>query len=96
MHLSQLQEKIGKWHRYQFPDATTVEIQTKINEEILELINAPTKEAVTQELADVLIAIMAMCAKESIDLESAILKKHKINLTRNWYRDERGNWMRDK
>lgn len=45
-------------------------------------LNKGKPEGIPVELADVVIRIMDMCEHYGIDLESAILEKHRYNLTR--------------
>lgn len=46
--------------------------------------NGAKPEGIPAELADVVIRIMDMCGYYGIDLESAILEKHKYNKTRQY------------
>ncbi len=97
MTLQELQSKIGEWHRGAFPDASAGEIVDKADEEMGELREAfelHPLEMQAEESADIVIAVLAFCAKQGIDLAAEVEKKHAVNLTREWRRDDAGRWKR--
>ncbi len=62
-------------------------IADKIDEESGEFLEAHDKcdkSAIAEELADTVIACLAYAARDGIDLEAEILKKHCVNLKRVW------------
>jgi len=92
MTLSQLQDKIGRWHKSVFDPSTpnlSDLIVNKIQEECGEFLECHDAghNRVSEELADVMIACMAYAAHKGIDLESEIMKKHCVNLKRQWKYD---------
>ncbi len=97
MHLSQLQDKIKRWHLVKFPGADANDILDKLDEECEELYEAQS-HCINErgpEAADVAIALLAYCAHEGIDIESEILKKHAVNVKRVWVKTGEG-WTREK
>lgn len=99
MHLSQLQDRVGKWHSKTFGDPPNILdlVADKIDEECTEFFQCQdcSNEIAGEELADTAIAILAYCSRRGIDLEAEILKKHCVNLKRVW-RFEGGKFSRVK
>lgn len=78
MTLNEHVELIGAWHRKAFPWAKLPHISAKLREEDREAVLAWSQEndqAVADELADCLICVLAMMAREGIDAERALASK---------------------
>lgn len=95
MHISTMQAHIGKWHYKTFGAVAPVIILEKITEECKELNDAHDGDSpnLPDELADVVIATMAYCARKNINLESA-MKKKLAALKLREYKHVNGTWKR--
>lgn len=96
-----IQEEIGMWHREKFGETTDelcVKIIEKIEEEARELADASRTDGACEpmEAADVAIALMAYCDRRGIDLHEAIKKKMRVNWCREWKKNDKGEWIREK
>jgi len=96
-----LQDKIVKWHRATFPNASIRAIKNKLHEELNELDYAITvngnKKEIVEEIADVVIVSCSLLARYGLDFEQTVLHKLEINKGREWGREtENGDRPREK
>lgn len=93
MEVQAWQKAIGEWQRKTFGGADGLErakpllshLKQEVHELMLELYASEiNQENLSSEMADVFILLVAMADRLQIDLDSAILRKMNINMSRTW------------
>ncbi len=91
-HTDDLFDDISAWQRETFPDATHINVMTRLREEFVEFLEAESngkKDEMILELADVVILAIEACKLNGKDLRDVVREKHEINLKREWHKDGR-------
>lgn len=85
---------VVEWGDRTFPDARPRSIFNHLEDEVKELSNAicfESREAVEEEIGDILHLLAHLGSKYGVSLELALRKKFIVNQTRQWGKpDERG------
>jgi len=88
-YFKEVQEQVTEWHRDTFPNATEEAMKRKLEEETVELLEAlfskkENRDAIVEELADVVIVASSLFNRWGVNLEMAVLKKLEVNKARAW------------
>lgn len=77
--------KVAKEHGWWNGDITIPGRLCLIHSEVSEALEAyRNRQDLSEELADIVIRVFDLAESEKIDIEKAIMEKHKINEKRSW------------
>lgn len=79
--LEEVMADVVAWQNIQFPDSNPSSIAAHLLEEAYELYYEPTN---AEEIADVMMLLTGLCARNGVNLTEALARKLKINKARTW------------